>query len=175
MLEWTKQKCKFGGNINSYFLALIPKELNPLSFAILRPTSLYNASYKILTNIIANCLKKFIPKHISKNQGFITKRQILDNVILVQESIHRSYLSKIIGMVIKLDLANAFDRVRYSFLFQVMETFGFEVPFISWIKAYIISPLDCTTSQWQTNKYFSRHQRYKARIPFIPSSVYSND
>ena len=43
-------------------------------------------------------------------------------------------------MIIKLDLANAFDRVRYEFLFQVMHRFGFGVGFIRWIQSCINSP-----------------------------------
>ena len=43
-------------------------------------------------------------------------------------------------MVIKLDLANAFDKVRHDFLFAVMEKFGFSYAFISWVKACIGAP-----------------------------------
>jgi hypothetical protein len=44
------------------------------------------------------------------------------------------------GMIVKLDLANAFDRVRHDFLFQVMQKFGFNDSFIQWIKACIETP-----------------------------------
>jgi len=40
-------------------------------------------------------------------------------------------------MVVKLDMENAFDRVRYSFPFSIMNKFGFSNPFISWISAWI--------------------------------------
>jgi hypothetical protein len=43
-------------------------------------------------------------------------------------------------MIIKMDMANAFDRVRHSFLFEVMRKFYFSQDFISWVKAYIGSP-----------------------------------
>ena len=43
-------------------------------------------------------------------------------------------------MVIKLDLANAFDRVRHEFLFEVMRKFGFDSKFVKWIKSCISSP-----------------------------------
>ena len=52
-------------------------------------------------------------------------RQILDNIILVQEAIHTSYEKKEKGMVVKLDLASAFDRVKHDFLFVAMRNFGF--------------------------------------------------
>ena len=43
-------------------------------------------------------------------------------------------------MVVKLDLANAFDRVQYSFLFDVLHKFGFGIEFINWIRACITKP-----------------------------------
>ena len=44
------------------------------------------------------------------------------------------------GMVIKLDLANAFDRVKHSFLVRVLRKFGFGENFINWISACISEP-----------------------------------
>ena len=43
-------------------------------------------------------------------------------------------------MIIKLDLANAFDRVRYEFLFQVMHRFSFGPGFIRGIQASVSGP-----------------------------------
>ena len=64
---------------------------------------------------------------IPENQGdFIRGRRIWDNIILVQEAIHLSLKNGEKGMVVKIDLANAFDRVCHSFLYQVMLSYGFE-------------------------------------------------
>lgn len=79
-----------------------------------------------MIKIIEGWLNKMIPKIISKNQGgFMAKRQIVDNIILVQEAIHSSKLKGDKGMLIKLDMANAFDRVKRSFLFEVMRKLKF--------------------------------------------------
>jgi hypothetical protein len=95
-----------GGSTNSSFLALIPKESNPSSFARFRPISLCNVSYKIISKIIANKIKPLLPKLISPNQGgFVEKRQMLDNILLVQEAIHSSKERGEKGMIIKLDMA----------------------------------------------------------------------
>ena len=53
---------------------------------------------------------------------------------------HSSQYRKEAGMVIKLDLANAFDRVCHSFLLQVMLRYEFEPNFICWVKACISKP-----------------------------------
>lgn len=43
-------------------------------------------------------------------------------------------------MVIKLDLANAFDKVIHSFLLSVLRRMGFAKDFFKWVKSYISSP-----------------------------------
>eukprot|EP00253_Pinus_taeda_P019488 PITA_19488 len=64
------QKCqKIGGCTNSAFLALIPKEKGAKSFNRFRPISLCNIGYKVITKVIANRLKKILPKVIPGNQG----------------------------------------------------------------------------------------------------------
>ena len=81
---------------------------------------------------MANRLKGILPSIIPENQGgFIKERHIAGNIILILEAIHSSLQRREKGMVIKLDLANAFDRVRHEFLFQVMQRFGFDLTFIS--------------------------------------------
>lgn len=82
-------KAKVGGGINSTFLALIPKDANPEYFGRFRPISLCNASYKILSKIIANRIKPLLEKLISSAQGWFVKgRHILDKIMQVQEAIH---------------------------------------------------------------------------------------
>ena len=127
------QSCnKIGGSTNSAFLALIPKEKEAHSFERFRPISLCNIGYKLITKIIANRLKYILPHLIPENQGgFVKGRKIWDNIILVQEAIQSSSKNGDKGMVVKLDLENAFDRVSHSFLLQVMRRFGFAPEFIS--------------------------------------------
>ena len=117
MLNWTRKKDKIGGATNSSFLSLIPKERNPKSMDKFSPISLCNTSYKILTKILATKMKNLMNHIISDSQwGFGAGWQILDNIIIVQEAIHSNLERKEQGMEIKLDMANAFDRVNYFFL-----------------------------------------------------------
>jgi hypothetical protein len=76
---------RLGGSTNSSFLALVPKESIPSSFNRFHPISLYNASYRIMTEIVARRLKNYMHKFILENQGgFMQNQQIIDNIILVQ-------------------------------------------------------------------------------------------
>lgn len=63
------RKSKIGGGTNSTYLALIPKESNPETFARFRPISLCNASYKILAKLLASRIKPQLKKLISSPQG----------------------------------------------------------------------------------------------------------
>ena len=110
MIRYSQKTSKLGGSTNSSFMALIPKEKGATTFNRFRPISLCNTGYKLITKIIASRLKRILPRIILESQGgFIKGRKILDNIILVQEAIHSSFHRKEKGMVIKLDLANAFD------------------------------------------------------------------
>eukprot|EP00253_Pinus_taeda_P019113 PITA_19113 len=134
-------KCKMGNSIKSSHLALIPKDPNPQSFDRFHPISLCNVSYKIITKILANRLKNLLPSLISENQGgFVPRRKITDNVILIQEAIHSSIRRKERGMIIKLDMANAFDRVNHHFLKEALGKFGISSTFISRIMECISYP-----------------------------------
>lgn len=114
-------KNKVEGFTNSSFLALIPKETSASTFIIFRPISLCNYSYKIITKIMANRIKATLPDIISENQGgFVPSRKILDNILIVQESLHTNLLKKEKGMIVKLDMANSFDGVNLTFLSDVL-------------------------------------------------------
>ena len=53
---------------------------------------------------------------------------------------HSCLQNRVQGMVVKIDIVNAFDRVRHAFLLRVMRKFGFNPTFIWWVKAYISEP-----------------------------------
>ena len=141
MLNWTRKKDNIGEATKSSFLSLIPKENNPLTPDRFKPISLCNTSYKILSKILVNKMKNNMGCLILESQGyFIAGRQILDNIILVQEAINSSMERKQQGMAIKLDMGNAFDRVKHFFLFETMAKFGFSRRFVRWVKSCISCP-----------------------------------
>ena len=99
-----------GGCTNSTFLALVPKEVNRSTYDRFRPIYLCNASYKIIAKLLANRLRPLLGKLISPLQGgFVKGKQLVDNVIQVQEALHSSFIRKEKGLLIKLDMKNAFD------------------------------------------------------------------
>eukprot|EP00253_Pinus_taeda_P013477 PITA_13477 len=76
-------------SLNATFIALIPKEENNQSPEKSRPIALSNVLYKILSKVIATCLKPLLPLLISpKKSGYVEGRQITNGIILTHEIIH---------------------------------------------------------------------------------------
>jgi hypothetical protein len=119
-----------------------------------------------MAKIIANRLKPLLNSLILPNQGgFVAGRQIWDNIILVQEAIHSSFKRGEKGMVIKLDMENAFDRVNQDFLKAVLQKFGFDTTFISWIDACISSPWIAPLINGRPTPFFKASRGLRARVP----------
>lgn len=79
---------KLSKEINSTFLRLIPKVLNPMALKDFRPISLVGCIYKLLSKILANRLRRVLPCTISPSQGaLVHKRQILDGILIANELI----------------------------------------------------------------------------------------
>ncbi|XP_031100850.1 uncharacterized protein LOC116004818 [Ipomoea triloba] len=120
-------------------LVLIPKKLNPESFADYRPICLCTFVSKIFTKVISTRLNKLLPRIISREQsGFVQGRNIHDNVLLALELI-QSINKRCQGsnVAIKLDMSKAFDRVAWPFLRAVLQRFGFSTYFINLIMNFL--------------------------------------
>ena len=72
LMEVFRTQGHIPANLNSTFIALIPKISDPQSFSDFRPISLCNLIYKVTSKIIANRIKGCLSRHISKKQyGFL--------------------------------------------------------------------------------------------------------
>lgn len=140
IVETSRTKGDILKAFNATFLTLIPKEEGADSPSLFRPISLCNVIYKIITKIIANCIKPLLPDLISEEQsGFVAGRQILDGILLVNEVVHSLRSTKKPGMLIKLDLAKAFDKINWAFIKAILTTFSFSSNLIQWIMGLISS------------------------------------
>lgn len=86
--------------------------------------------YKLLTKVITNRLKNILPSIIFETQSAFTPgRLITDNIIVSYEVFHSMHIhgGKNGSMAIKLDMAKAYDRVKWDFLQKIMVKLGFRV------------------------------------------------
>ncbi|GLT33516.1 hypothetical protein SLA2020_080980 [Shorea laevis] len=121
--------------LNSSFLALIPKKLNPVQFREYRPISLIGCLYKLLAKVLANRLKKVMADIISDSQSvFVGGRQLVDSVLILNEVVDEVKRRKHESFIFKADFEKAYDCVDWDFLDWMMDRMGFGVKWRKWIQ-----------------------------------------
>ena len=115
--------------INKTNITLIPKTKCLSRMSEFRPISLCNVIYKLVSNVLANRLKKILPHIIFENQSAILSRRLIsDNMLVAFELMH--YLDhkregKDSFMAVKLDMSKVYDKVEWVFIEKIMERMGF--------------------------------------------------
>ncbi|GKF05973.1 RNA-directed DNA polymerase, eukaryota, partial [Tanacetum coccineum] len=119
---------------NESFIALIPKMQDAKVVKDFRPISLIGSLYKIIAKILANCLVMVLGDLVSEVQSaFIANRQILDGPFILNELIQWCKSKKKQTMIFKIDFEKAYDSVRWDYLDDVLEKFGFGSKWRGWI------------------------------------------
>jgi hypothetical protein len=82
--------------------------------------------FKLITKVIANRIKPLLPNLMEKEQiGYVEGRQIPNNIILIQELIHSLKLNHTPGMLTKLDMSKAFNKISWQYIREILKAFGF--------------------------------------------------
>jgi hypothetical protein len=91
----------------------------------LRPISLCNVLYKMVSKLLANRLKGCLEKCVSEEQStFIEGRSILDNALSAIEVIHalkRKTRGRKGELTLKIDISKAYDKVDWGFIRGMLE------------------------------------------------------
>jgi hypothetical protein len=99
-----------------------------------RPISLVGSLYKIIAKVLANRLKEVLNKVISKTQSaFIKERQILDPILIANESLDSRRRLGEPSILCKMDVEKAYDHVNWDFLLYMLKRCGFGAKWCSWI------------------------------------------
>lgn len=169
MVEESREKRHMSKDLNSTFIALIPKKPKVGSFDDTRPISLCNIAYKIIAKVMANRLKKLLPKIISKEQsGFTLNRSIVDGIIIAHEAIHSIRIAKVERMLVKIDIKKAYDLVNREFVVQVLKQFGFHHHWIDWVYSCISSPRCLILVNGSPQGFFSTSRGIHQGDPLSP-------
>ena len=105
-------------------ISLIPKKSKDKTILEnLRPISLLNVDYKILTKVIAKRIEKVLPTLIHPDQtGYVKGRYIGENVRLIYDLIHYTDKLNQKGITIFLDFKKASDSIEWNYLLSGLHT-----------------------------------------------------
>ena len=125
--------------INSTYIALVPKNANPSQVKDYRPISCCNTIYKCISKVLANRMKTCLPFIISSNQSAFVPGRLMAENILVAHEIVKGYSCKRISprCSMKVDIMKAFDTISWDFIRNALYAFGFPSNFTDWIMACI--------------------------------------
>nr|KYP61054.1 Retrovirus-related Pol polyprotein LINE-1 [Cajanus cajan] len=129
-------------NINETLIVFIPKVEAVNHLRQMRPISLCNVSYKILSKVLAHRLSKVMDLLVHPNQcSFVPYKNSRDNIIVFQEVIHsmRFKTGKKGWMAIKIDLEKAYDRLNWKFIKETLIDIGLPNNFVELVWACISS------------------------------------
>ncbi|XP_075098066.1 uncharacterized protein LOC142175380 [Nicotiana tabacum] len=169
------QDCFNGKRMTKFFshtcLALIPKVDSPTNFSKLRPISLSNFTSNIISKILAKRLNPMLGKIISENQsGFFKRRMITENILLAQEIAQNINKNNREGnMIIKLDMAKAYDRMSWNFFMSVVRNFGFSEEWIALIWGLVDEVWYSIIINGTRKGFFTSSQGLKQSDPLSPS------
>jgi len=99
-----------------------------------RPISLLNLDLKIYTKLLANRLKKLLPKCIHTHQYAQPNNQISNVLTLLRDIYQHVHTRRTGHYFLSLDFEKAFDSIDHKWLFAVLEKIGLPQSFIRIVK-----------------------------------------
>ncbi|XP_068474583.1 secreted RxLR effector protein 78-like [Phaseolus vulgaris] len=71
--------------------------------------------------------------------AFLSNRGLLDSVVMANEALEECTRNHRSGVCFKVDFEKAYDSVRWSFLFDMLQRLGFHEKWILWVKGCLAS------------------------------------
>ena len=116
---------------------LIPKVEGIPTIQQLRPITLLNCDYKLMSKVLATRLNKILPNLLTSSQLCSRKNRTIlsgvSDIISGLEYMKENRTRK--GYILSLDAYKAFDKANVKLIYRIMEKMEFSPTFISWIKA----------------------------------------
>ena len=121
----------------------------------LKPITLLNVIYKIMSSAIANRLKTVLNKSIHQDQkGFITGRYIGENIRLVYDILFETQQQNIPGLLLSIDFQQAFDSTSWKFIHKVLDYFNFGPDIKHWIRLFQSGVESCILQNGFMSEFF---------------------
>nr|GFA04437.1 RNA-directed DNA polymerase, eukaryota [Tanacetum cinerariifolium] len=144
----------------------------------------YRRYWDIIGNDVVDAVKWFflhgeIPKEVLENRlvtvlddivdeiqsAFVTDRQILDGLFILNEIVHWCKNKKKQSMIFKVDFEKAYDSVRWDFIDDILRRFGSGEKWCKWIKSCLYSSRGSVLVNGSPTKEFQFHKGLKQGDP----------
>ena len=151
-------------------ITCLPKGNKPREFLKnKRPISLLNTDYKILSGILAQRLKKVLPKVIGETQkGFLKDRYIGENIRLVYDIMSDLEVHNKKGLIILLDFEKAFDSLEWKYINKVLQSYSFGTNFIRWFNTLYNNSCSCVINNGYFSEFFQLARGCRQGDPLSP-------
>jgi hypothetical protein len=107
-------------NVNDALLVLLPKSTEAITVKDFCPISLIHVIGKLVSKVLSNNLAPRLSELVRVNQSaFVKGRAIHDSFKMVQLSAKLLHTRRKPSMLLKIDIAQAFDSVAWPFLLEV--------------------------------------------------------
>ena len=104
-----------------------------------------------------------------EQNGFVKGRFIGNNIRLMFDFIdYMDYFEKP-GTLLSLDMHKAFDSLRWDFIFEVFQSFGFGNNFICWLKTVYNVPKCCIVNNNYLSPFFEISKGVRQGDPLSPT------
>lgn len=120
--------------LNGAIMVLLLKNRAPTKLKDYRPISLMHSFSKLFAKCLARRLAPRLKEIVVPNRtAFISGRSIQDNFRTVQLACRFLHQKRCPSVLLKIDIAKAFDSVAWPFLIEVLHHIGFLRRWINWI------------------------------------------
>ena len=148
-------------------ISLIPKKDNDKTILEnLRPISLLNVDYKILTKTIAKRLEKLLPRIINSDQtGYVKGHFIGENIRLIEDIMFYTKRTNSPGIALFIDFKKAFDSVEWNYLIAALRVFNSGPNFLNWVEVLYRDASSCVINNGYTSPFFRLQRGVRQRCP----------
>ncbi|GKA54163.1 RNA-directed DNA polymerase, eukaryota, partial [Tanacetum coccineum] len=130
---------------------------------------LFGSCIKIIAKILSNRLVSVIGKLVNEIQSaFVADRQILDGLFILNELIQWCKKRKMQNLVSKIDFEKAYDSVRWDFVGEILQKFGFGKKWCKWIQSCPHSSRGSVLVNGSPTQEFQFHKGLKQGDPLSP-------
>merc|ERR1712101_84906 len=120
-------------------IVLIPKQdKDQRIIGNLRPITLLNCYYKIISGVLTNRMKPVLQKLIGNHQkAYLPGRYIGECTRTVYDIMNYAINNEIPSMAMLVDFKKAFDSVSHAFIKNALRKFNFDEKFVNWINTLL--------------------------------------